>query len=202
MTRGRQIDERAARLQVGHDLCGSHRPVARHIAPAAVEVVAVGQVNGPSAVYPLSVDLRAAPQQLVDRVELSRHGRPVDRLAGPLVALADERRLRVEQLAHLFQIVFPQRQRDRLPLRRRIELRVERVRQQLLQLRVAAIACNLDRIIVHPEIQRVAILLEQEANDVGAILAHGEVKRLAIVVVRPGQRRIFCDERSYGCEIA
>ena len=47
VTRGRQIDERAARLQVGHDLCGSHRPVARHIAPAAVEVVAIGQVNGP-----------------------------------------------------------------------------------------------------------------------------------------------------------
>ena len=54
-------------------------------------------------------------QQLVDRVELSRHGGPVDRLAGPLVALADERRLRVEQLAHLFQIVVPQRRRDRLP---------------------------------------------------------------------------------------
>jgi hypothetical protein len=144
-------------------------------------------VNGPSAVHPLSVDVRAAPQQLVDRVELSRHCGPVDRLAGPLVALADERRLRVEQLAHLFQIVFPQRRRDRLPLRRCVELRVERVRQQPLHLRVAAIACNLDRIIVHPEIQRVAIALEQEANDVDAILAHGEVKRLAIVVVRPPQ---------------
>jgi hypothetical protein len=41
VTRSRQIDERAARLQVGHDLCGSHRPVARNIAPAAVEVVAM-----------------------------------------------------------------------------------------------------------------------------------------------------------------
>jgi hypothetical protein len=30
-------------------------------------------------------------------------------------------------------------------------------------------------------------VLEQEANDVDAILAHGEVKRLAIVVVRPPQ---------------
>ena len=95
--------------------------------------------------------------------------------------------MRVEQLAHLFQIVLPQRQRDRFPLRRCVELRVQRVRQQLLHLRVAAVACNLDRIIVHPEIQRVAIVLEQEANDVDAILAHGEVQRLAIVVVRPGQ---------------
>ena len=151
---------------------------------------------GRGAVHPLSVDVRAAPQQLVDRVELSRHRGPVDRLVGPLVALADERRLRVEQLAHLFQIVLPQRQRDRFPLRRGVELRVERVRQQPLHLRVAAIACNLERIVVHPEIQRVAIVLEQEARDVDAILAHGEVERLAIVVVRPRQRRISCDERT------
>lgn len=34
-------------------------------------------------------------------------------------------------------------------------------------------------------IQRVVIVLEQEANDVDAILAHGEVERLAVVVVRP-----------------
>ena len=66
----------------------------------------------------------------------------------------------------------------------------------------ASIVSDLDRIIVHPEIQRVAIVLEQEANDVDAILAHGEVQRLAIVVVRPGQRPIFCDERSCGFEIA
>ena len=90
----------------------------------------------------------------------------------------------IEQLAHLLQIVIPQRQRDRLPLRRGVELRFERVRQQLLHLRVAAIACNLDRIVVHPEVQRVAIVLEQESHDVDAVLAHGEVERLAIVVVR------------------
>jgi hypothetical protein len=89
----------------------------------------------------------------------------------------DELRLRVEQLAHLFQVVCPQRQCDRLPLRRGVEPRVERLRQQLLHLRVAAIACNLDRIIVHPEIQRVAIVVEQEANDVDVVLAHGEAVR-------------------------
>ena len=113
-----------------------------------------------------------------------------------------QRRILPEQLAHPFQIMFPQRQRNRFPLLRCVELRLERTRQQLLHLRVAAIACNLDRIIVHPEIQRVAIVIEQEANDVDAILADGEVQRLAIVVVRPGQRRIFCDERSHGLEIA
>jgi hypothetical protein len=55
-------------------------------------------VNGPSAVHSQRVDVRAAPQPLVDRVDLSHHRCPVDRLVGPLVALADELRLRVEQL--------------------------------------------------------------------------------------------------------
>ena len=202
MTRRRQIDERAARLEMGHDLGGRHRPVARHVAPAAIEVVAIGQVNGPRAVHPPGVDVRAAPQQLVDCVELSRHRRPVNRLAGSLVALADELRLGIEQLAHPLQVVIPQRQRDRFALRRGVESRFERVRQQLFHLRVAAIACNLDRIVVHPEIQRVAIVLEQEPDDVDAVLAHGEVERLAIVVVRPRERRIFGDERPHGFEIA
>jgi hypothetical protein len=159
-------------------------------------------MNGAGAVHPPSVDVGAPSQQLVDGVELSRHRRPVDRLVGPHVAAADERRLRVEQLSHLFEIVFPQRRGDRLPSRRCVELRVERLRQELLHLRVAAIARNLDRIVVYPQIQRVAIVLEQKANDVDVILTHGEVERLAIVVVRPRQRGIFCDERSYGCEIA
>ena len=106
MTRRRQIDERAARLEVGHDLRGSHRPVARHIPPAAVEVVAIGQVNWPRAVHPQCIDVRAAPQQFVDRVELPRHRGPVDWLAGSLVALGDELRLGIEQLAHPLKIVF------------------------------------------------------------------------------------------------
>ena len=75
-------------------------------------------------------------------------------------------------------------------------------RQQLFHLRVAAIASDLDRIVVHPEIHRVAIVLEQESHDVDAVLAHGEVERLAIVVVRPRERRISCDQRAYGFEVA
>ena len=202
VTRGRHIDERAPRLEVGHHVGGSHRPIAWHIPPAAVEVVAVGQVNRPGAVRLLGVDVRAAPQQLVDGFQLPGHRGPVDRLAGPTVSLADELRLGIEQLAHPLQVVIPQRQRDRFALRRGVEPRFERVRQQLLHLLVAAIACNLDRVVVHPEIDRIAIVLEQESHDIDAVLADGEVERLAIVVVRPRERWISCDERSYGFEIA
>jgi hypothetical protein len=121
----------------------------------------------------------------------------VDRLVRPLVACRDEIRLDVEELGHLLRVMIPQRQRDRLTFRRRVELRFERVREQLLHLRVAAIACDLDWIVIHPEIQRVVIVLEQETNNVDAVLAHGEVERLAIVVVRPRQRRIVLDQRLY-----
>jgi hypothetical protein len=198
---GRQIDERAARFEVSHDLRGRHRPVAGHIPPTAIKVVTVRDVNGPGAIHSFGVDVRAAAQQLVDRVELPGHRRPVDWLAGSLVALPDELRLRVQQLAHPLQVVIPQRLRNRVALRRGVESGFERVRQQRFHRRVAAIAGNLERIVVHPEIERVVIVLEQESHDFHAVLPHGEVERLAVVVMRARERRISCDQRSHGFEI-
>ena len=185
-----------------HDLRGSHRPIARHITPAAIKIVAIGQVNRPATVDPLRVGVGAAPQQLVDRIELSRHRGPVNRLVRSLVPLAEKLRLRVEQLAHPFEVVFPQRRRDRLALRRGVKPRFERVRQQLLHLPVPAIACYLNRVVVYPEIQRVPIVFEKKADHVDAVLAHGEIERLAIVVVRSRERWIFCDELPDAFEIA
>jgi hypothetical protein len=74
-------------------------------------------VNWPGAVHPPGVDVRATPQQLVDRVELSRHRGPVNRLVGSPVALADQLRLGVEQRAHPLQVVVAKCQRHRLALR-------------------------------------------------------------------------------------
>jgi len=74
------------------------------------------------------------------------------------------------------------------------------VRQEPFHLGVAAVACHLDRIVVDPEVNRVAIVFE-ESHDLQTVLTHSEVERLAIVVVRPCQRGIFGDERSYTVEI-
>ena len=159
-------------------------------------------MNRLRAVHASSIDVGAALQQLVDRLELPRHRRPVDWLIGSAVALREERGLGIEQLAHPRQIVLPQRERNRFALRRGVELRVERLGQQPLHLHVAAIARNLQRAVVEPQIHRVVIVLEQKSRDVDAILANGEVERLAIGVVGARQRRIPGDERANGVEIA
>ena len=159
-------------------------------------------MNRLRAVHASSIDVGAALQQLVDRLELPRHRRPVDWLIGSAVALREERGLGIKQLAHPRQIVLPQRERNRFALRRSVELRVERLGQQPLHLHVAAIARNLQRAVVEPQIHRVVIVLEQKSRDVDAILANGEVERLAIGVVGARQRRIPGDERANGVEIA
>ena len=202
VTCGRQIDDGAARSQVRHHLRRRCRPVARDVAPAAIEVVAVGQMNRLRAVHAPRVDIGAALQQLVDRLDLPRHRRPVDWLTGSAVALREERGLGIEQLAHPRQIVLPQRERNRFALPRGVERRLERLGQQPLHLHVATIARNLQRAVVEPQVHRVAIVLEQESRDVDAILANGEVERLAIGVVGARQRRIPGDERASGVEIA
>ena len=159
-------------------------------------------MNRLRAVHASSIDVGAALQQLVDRLDLPRHRRPVDWLTGSAVALREERGLGIKQLAHPRQIVLPQRARNRFALRRSVELRVERLGQQPLHLHVAAIARNLQRAVVEPQIHRVVIVLEQESRDVEPILANGEVERLAIGVVGARQRRIPGDERANGVEIA
>ena len=80
------IDIGAVIAQVREHLCGSCRPVLRHIAPAAKAVVAIGELNRLRAIRPPRVDVRAAPQQQVDHVELACHGRPVDRLVAAFIA--------------------------------------------------------------------------------------------------------------------
>ena len=70
-------------------------------------------MNRLRAVHAPSIDVGAALQQFVDRLELPRHRRPVDWLIGSAVALREERGLGIKQLAHPRQIVLPQRERHR-----------------------------------------------------------------------------------------
>ena len=183
-------------------LAGVTGHIARHVAPAPIEVVAVGHMNRPGAVHPPSVDVRAAPQQLVDRLELPRHRRPVNRLVGSLVALAQQIGFRIEQRPHLLQVVLAQCKRHRLAFRRRVELSLERVHQHALHGRIAAVTRDLDRVIVNPEIHRVGVVLEQKPRNVNVVLAHREIERLAVVVVGARQRAVLGNERLRRPEIA
>jgi hypothetical protein len=72
------------------DLGGGDGPVLGDVAPAPEIVVAVRELDRPRPVAARRVDVRATRQQLVDDVELPRHRRPVDRLAGPQVAGVQE----------------------------------------------------------------------------------------------------------------
>jgi hypothetical protein len=158
-------------------------------------------MNGAGAVHPPGVDIRAAHQQLVDRLELPRHRGPMNRPVGSLVALAEELGLGIEQRAHLLHIMFAQRQRDRLALRRSVELRFERIHQHALHRRIAAVARDLDRVIFNPEIHRVGVVLEQEPCDSNVVLAHREIERLAVVVVGPREHAVFRDQHPHGREV-
>ena len=126
----------------------------------------------------------------------------MNRLVGTLVAFVEELWLCVEQRPHLLQAAPPDRLRGRLAARRSVELRFERVDEHALHGGITAVARDLDRVIVDPQIQRVVVVIEKEPRDVNAILAHGEVERLPVVVMGARERAIFRNQRLHGPEVS
>ena len=59
---GANVAIRAARTEVCEDLCRGSWPVLRHIAPAAIVIIAVGELNRTRAIEARCVDVRPARQ--------------------------------------------------------------------------------------------------------------------------------------------
>ncbi len=187
--RGRpDVAVRAARQEVREHVVRSGRELSRHIAPAAKEVVAVGQLDGMGAILTARVDVRAAAQQVVDDVDLPGHDRPVNRLTGSAVSGVQELGRFVEQRPHLFRIAFADRRRDGFSLRRGVVKARIPAREQRLHLDVSAIARRFDEVAAHAK--RIRTVIEQERRDVELILAHGEGQGRPVFVVGAHERRV------------
>src|SRR5262245_16049580 len=124
-------------IRPGQDLLG-------HVAPAAKMVIAVREMNRTRAVLALRVDVRAARQQLIDDVDLSRHYCPMNRLIGSPVSGVQEIGRFVQEFSDLLQVAFANRRRDRFSLRRGAVQAGELALKQLLHLDILAVAGDLE----------------------------------------------------------
>ena len=107
----------AAGNEVREHLTGRRCDVTRHVTPAAIVIVAVGELDRPRAILPSRVDVGATGEQLVDDVDLPRHHRPMNRLIGSSVAGMQKLGRGIQQALDLFNVAFPDRRGHGFALR-------------------------------------------------------------------------------------
>ena len=90
-----------ARDEMPVHLGGRRRDLGRHVSPATVAVVSVGQLDRAGAVSAPGIDVGASSQQLIDDIDLTRHYGPMDRLVRRFVAGVKQFRRLIEQAPDL-----------------------------------------------------------------------------------------------------
>ena len=157
------------------------RRVFGHIAPAAIVIIAVGELNRTRAVLALGVDVRAARQQFVDDARSAASSPP----NGSADWIAHRRHAAARARRRAGFRTFA-RSRSRIAAAtaspsgdapcRLANLRL----QQPLHLRVSTVASDLEQAVVDRQTERIGAVLEQEGGDLELVLPHGEVDRRAV----------------------
>ncbi len=85
-------------------LAGRRGGILRDVAPTAIVVVSIRELNRACPVLASGVDIGSTREQFVDQIELPGHHGPVDRLIGTLIAEVQEFGRGIEQRTYTGQV--------------------------------------------------------------------------------------------------
>ncbi len=101
---------------MGENICRGGGDVRGHVAPAAITIVATGELNRTRAIRTFRVDVGASLKQPVDEIELPCHRGPMNRLIASAIARIEKFGRLVEQLSHQSEVAIPNCRGDHIAL--------------------------------------------------------------------------------------